>query len=147
MRTAAHRRRSPTLSTGRFCLDTSAYSYFKRGHPPVVALIDQAAWIGVPSIVIGELWVGFLLGQRPDRNQEDLAEFLRQPVVEELPVDGEIGQIYAEMVVALRKSGTPVPSNDIWVAATSARAGATVLTYDSHFAAIKRASALVLQST
>lgn len=101
----------------------------------------------MPSIVIGELWVGFLLGQRPDRNQEDLAEFLRQPVVEELPVDGEIGQIYAEMVVALRKSGTPVPSNDIWVAATSARAGATVLTYDSHFAAIKRASALVLQST
>lgn len=130
----------------RYCLDTSAYSHFKRGHPPVVDLIDHAVWIGVPSIVVGELWVRFLQGKRIDRNLEGLAEFLRHPVVEELPVDGEIGQIYAEMVVALRKSGTPVPSNDIWIAATSAHAGATVLTYDKHFAAIKRASALVLQS-
>jgi tRNA(fMet)-specific endonuclease VapC len=100
----------------------------------------------MPSTVIGELWVGFLLGERSVRNQEELAAFLRHPVVEELPVDGEVGQIYAEMVVALRKSGTPVPANDIWIAAASARAGATVLTYDAHFAAIKRASALVLES-
>ncbi len=129
----------------RYCLDTSAYSYFKRGHPPVVDVIDHADWIGVPSIVLGELGVGFLLGDRPDRNQRDLAEFLRHPAVEELPVDGEIGQIYAEIVVALRASGSPVPSNDIWIAATAARAGATVLTYDSHFSAIKRVGSLIFQ--
>jgi len=130
----------------RYCLDTSAYSHFKRGHPPVVELIDHAAWIGMPSIVVGELWVGFLLGGRVERNQQELAEFLSQPVVEELPVDHEIGEIYAEMVVALRKAGSPVPSNDIWIAAVAARAGATVLTYDPHFSAIRRVSSLVLPS-
>lgn len=130
----------------RYCLDTSAYSQFKRGHPPVVGVIERADWIGVPSIVVGELWVGFLLGERPERNQRDLAEFLRHPVVEEVPVDGEAGQVYAEIVVALRKSGTPLPSNDIWIAAAAARAGAIVLTYDAHFAAIKRVGALVLEA-
>jgi tRNA(fMet)-specific endonuclease VapC len=66
-------------------------------------------------------------------------------VVEELPVDGETGQIYAEMVVALRRSGRPIPSNDIWIAAAAARAGATVLTYDAHFSAIERVGSLVLR--
>jgi tRNA(fMet)-specific endonuclease VapC len=133
------------MAMTRYCLDTSAYSHFKRGHAPVVEVIDRADWIGVSSIVVGELCVGFLLGERPERNRGDLAEFLRHPIVEELPVDGEIGQIYAEIVVALRRSGTPVPSNDIWIAATAARAGATVLTYDTHFSAIKRVGSLVLQ--
>jgi tRNA(fMet)-specific endonuclease VapC len=133
------------VALSRFCLDTSAYSQFKRGHPAVTELIDRAGWIGVPSIVIGELWVGFLLGGRANRNQSDLAEFLSNPVVEELPLDGEIGEIYGEIVVALRKAGTPVPSNDIWIAATAARTGAPVLTYDVHFAAIQRVRSLILQ--
>jgi tRNA(fMet)-specific endonuclease VapC len=134
------------VAVSRYCLDTSAYSHFKRGHPPVVDLIDRADWIGVPSIVLGELWVGFLLGEQPARNQEELAEFLRHPVVEELPVDGESGQIYAEMIVALRKTGTPLPSNDVWIAATAARARATVLTYDGHFSAIERIGSHILES-
>ena len=128
----------------RYCLDTSAYSHFKRGHSPAVAAIDRAGWIGVPSIVIGELWMGFLLGKRPERNQAELEEFLRHPVVEEVLVDGEIGRLYAEIIVALRKRGTPLPSNDIWIAAVAASAGATVLTYDSHFSVIERVSSLVL---
>jgi len=128
----------------RYCLDTSAYSHFKRGHQPVVEVIDRADWIGMPSIVVGELWVGFLLGERAERNREDLAEFLRDPVVEELPVDGETGRIYGEIIVALRRNGTPLPSNDVWIAATAARAGATVLTYDAHFSDIERVGSLVL---
>lgn len=128
----------------RYCLDTSAYSHFKRGHPAAVDAIDRADWIGVPSIVVGELWVGFLLGGRAERNREELAEFLRAPVVEELPVDGEVGRIYGEIVLALRRNGTPIPSNDVWIAATAARAGATVLTYDGHFSDIERVGSLVL---
>ncbi len=130
----------------RFCLDTSAYSQFKRGHSPVVEIINQATWVGVPSIVVGELWVGFLLGGRAKQNQSDLTEFLCNPAIEELPVDSEIGEIYAEMVVALRRAGTPLPSNDIWIAATAARTGATVLTYDNHFSAIQRVRSLILQA-
>ncbi len=128
----------------RYCLDTSAYSHFKRGHPAVIEVIDRAEWIGVPSIVVGELWVGFLLGGHAERNREDLAEFLDDPTVEELPVDGEVGRIYGEILVTLRRNGTPLPSNDVWIAATAARAGATVLTYDTHFSEIDRVGSLVL---
>jgi tRNA(fMet)-specific endonuclease VapC len=134
------------VAVSRYCLDTSAYSQFKRGHPPVVEIVDRAGWLGVPAVVVGELWVGFLLGERPERNQAELAEFLRHPIVEELPVDGETGRIYAEIVVALRRRGTPVPSNDIWIAAAAAQAGATVLTYDPHFSAIERVGSLVVQA-
>ena len=128
----------------RCCLDTSAYSQFKRGDEQVVELVDRADWVGLPVIVMGELWLGFLLGSRLRRNQAELAEFAGHPAVETLAVDAETARIYAEMVVDLRKAGTPLPTNDIWVAATAARAGATVLTYDAHFAAIKRVGSLVL---
>lgn len=128
----------------RCCLDTSAYSHFKRGDLQAVDLIDRADWIGVPAIVLGELWLGFLLGGRADRNQTELAAFLAHPVVETLPVDDDVARLYAEIVVELRKAGTPLPTNDIWVAATAARAGATVLTYDAHFSAIKRVGSVVL---
>ena len=57
----------------RLCLDTSAYSNFQRGHRQAVDCIDQADWIGVPTVVRGELWAGFLLGNQADRNAHALA--------------------------------------------------------------------------
>lgn len=128
----------------RCCLDTSAYSHFKRGDEQAVQLIDRADWVGLPVVVMGELWLGFLLGSRLRQNQTELAAFVGHPAVETLPVDEEVARIYAEIVVDLRTAGTPLPTNDIWVAATAARAGATVLTYDAHFTAIKRVGSLVL---
>lgn len=130
----------------RYCLDTSAYSHFKRGESRVVDLIDGADWIGMPSVVIGELWVGFLAGAQPARNESELAEFVSHPVVEQLPVDHEVAKLYGAIVSALRKAGTPLPTNDIWIAATAARCGAAVLTYDTHFDAIKRVGSVILES-
>ena len=92
----------------RFCLDTSAYSHFKRGDAKVVDLIDSAEWLGMPSVVLGELWTGFLLGNRLKQNERELREFLANPVVEQLVVDHDVARIYAELVVDLRKAGTPV---------------------------------------
>jgi len=129
----------------RYCLDTSAYSQFKRGDNRVVEIVDEAEWLGIPSVVIGELWVGFLGSGQRRRNAAELREFLANPVVEELVVDREVARIYAEILVSLREVGTPLPANDIWIAATAARAGATVLTYDSHFDAIQRTGSHILQ--
>jgi tRNA(fMet)-specific endonuclease VapC len=129
----------------RFCLDTSAYSHFKRGHAVVVEALDSAEWVGVPAVTIGELWAGFLQGTRVADNGAELEEFLENPVVELLPVDDQVGRIYAEIVVELKRKRTPLPTNDIWIAATAARAGATVLTYDPHFNQIVRVGCLVLQ--
>ncbi|MEO6196020.1 MAG: type II toxin-antitoxin system VapC family toxin [Thermoanaerobaculia bacterium] len=128
----------------RYCLDTSAYSHFKRGDPPVVDLIDRAEWLGVPSIVLGELWIGFLLGDRLEKNQTELNAFLTHPPVEELIPDHEVARIYAEMIVSLRKAGTPIPSNDVWIAATAKRMGVPVLTYDDHFLDIQQVSTVLM---
>ncbi len=128
----------------RLCLDTSAYSNFQRGEPRVVERMDRAEWIGIPAIVVGELWTGFLLGTRVDENIAALEAFLRHHVVETLSVDGETGRIFGEIFLDLRRKGRPLPTNDIWIAATAAQSGATVLTFDEHFRAIARVSAIIL---
>jgi len=131
----------------RFCLDTSAYTHFKRGHEDVVELCDTADWLGLPAVVLGELWMGFLLGGRQERNVAELREFLENPNVHEIAVDGDVARIYAEITVALRRAGTPLPTNDIWIAAAAANTGATVLTYDGHFRDIARVGSLVLSAS
>lgn len=128
----------------RFCLDTSAYSQFKRGDAPVVDLIDRADWLGVPVVVLGELAVGFRQGKRPQKNQSELDQFLANPVVQVLPVEEDMVGFYADIVLDLKKAGTPLPANDIWIAAVAARHGASVLTYDQHFRSIARVGATIL---
>ena len=128
----------------KLSLDTSAYSHFKRGHAEVVDLLDSADWIGVTAVVLGELRAGFGLGKRRAANERELGRFLANPVVHVLVVDDEASQLYADIVVALRAAGTPVPTNDIWIAAVSAREAATVLTFDARFAAIGRVGHQIL---
>ena len=128
----------------RLCLDTSTYSNFQRGEPRVVEYLDRAEWVGVPGIVLGELWAGFQLGSRAEVNVRELGEFLDHALVELVPVDGEVARIYGEIFADLRSRGRPLPTNDIWIAATAARAGATVLTFDEHFREITRVGSLVL---
>ncbi|MBN1566221.1 MAG: type II toxin-antitoxin system VapC family toxin [Acidobacteria bacterium] len=128
----------------RICLDTSAYSHFRRGDSSVVEMIGRARWVGIPSVVLGELRTGFLLGRQAAKNEDELRQFLHHPLVEVLDVDDDAARIYADIMVALRKAGTPVPTNDIWVAAVSARDGATVLTYDEHFRLIHRVGSTIL---
>lgn len=130
----------------RYCLDTSAYSHFKRGDPQVVDLIDRAEWLGVPVIVLGELAVGFQQSARRAANQSELERFLSNAAVEVLPVSEDVASLYADVVLDLKKAGSPLPANDIWIAAIAARHGATVLTYDTHFRAITRVGATVLSS-
>ena len=130
----------------RLCLDTSAYSHFRRGHAPAVDHVGSATWVGVPTIVLGKLEVGYRLGRRAARNLDELGRFLQHPVVELVGVDRDVARLYAEMVVGLRRRGTPVPTNDVWVAACTARVGATLVTYDRHFELVDRVGVLVLDS-
>lgn len=118
----------------RLCLDTSAYSHFKRGHEEAVEVISSAGEVLVPVVVLGELRAGFRLGSQGARNEADLKTFLRQRVVRVLDVDDEASSVYADLMVELKRAGTPLPSNDVWIAALAAREGATVLTFHAHFA-------------
>jgi tRNA(fMet)-specific endonuclease VapC len=127
------------------CLDTSAYSHFKRGAAEAVAAIESARAVGVPAIVLGELRAGFRLGGRAERNEAELREFLAFSVVHVLDVDEETATHYAELIFDLRRAGRPLPTNDVWIGALALREGATVLTYDSHFAELRRVGVRVLR--
>lgn len=118
---------------------------FSKGDPQIVELLESAEWIAVPSIVIGELTAGFLGGAKTKQNYKLLSEFLANPVVAEVPADHDVALIFGEILSSLRSQGTPFPINDIWIAATCARAGATLLTYDAHFHSIRRIGSLLLK--
>jgi tRNA(fMet)-specific endonuclease VapC len=117
------------------------------GDAAAVERLDSAAWVGVPTIVLGELEAGFRLGRRAERNLAELERFLDHPVVEEVAVDREAARAYGEIVVMLRRRGTPIPTNDVWIAACTARSGATLLTYDVHFRVVERIAVALLERT
>lgn len=98
----------------------------------------------MPAVVLGELHQGFRGSKHRRRNEVELEEFLRHPVVEELRIDHDVARIYAEIVHDLRAKGTPIPTNDVWIAAAAARVGATVIAYDAHFASVDRIGVVVL---
>jgi len=130
----------------RICLDTSANSHFKRGDAAAVEVISAAGWVGLSSVVLGELRTGFLLGRQAAKNEEELTRFFSHPLVELLDVDGAASRIYSEIMLELRRSGTPFPTNDIWIAAVAAREGAVLVSYDDHFRRIHRIESRILPS-
>jgi tRNA(fMet)-specific endonuclease VapC len=129
------------------CLDTSAYSHFRRGDPGATEAIRRARRIAVPVIVLGELRAGFRLGKRSRDNDRELLEFLSHPVVEVSNVDDEAASHFADLFGELQRAGTPVPTNDIWIAAVALREGATVLTFDDHFETMPRVGRWVLKGS
>jgi len=132
--------------TAPLCLDTSAYSHFRRAHAPVIEALEEARRVIVPAVVLGELRAGFLAGSRLDENEKRLRRFLAEPVVEVRDVDDAAASAYADIMHDLRAAGTPVPTNDVWIAAMAACEGATVLTYDAHFAKIRRVASRILSA-
>ena len=130
----------------RYCLDTSAYIGFMRGDAETVEAIDGASWIGFPVIALGELCTGYsLTGNRP-RELQRMRDFLAHPVVEIIAADDAVARAYGRFVAELRKAGTPLPSNDVWIVACAARTSSVVLTHDAHFTRIARIGCELLGS-
>ena len=122
----------------RYCLDTSAYIRFLRGDAATIEAIDGASWIGFPVIALGELYTGYSLTRNRPGELQRLRDFLAHPVVEIIAADEEVARAYGRFVAELRKAGTPLPSNDVWIAACAARTSSVVLTHDAHFTRIAR---------
>jgi len=95
--------------------------------------ITSADEIWLNATVHGELMAGFLGGSRFDQNHRDLYRFMEAFQVQQAPIFFETALEYARLVKFLRDGGNPIPSNDVWIAATAVRHGLTVLTLDAHF--------------
>ncbi len=114
-------------------LDTDAYSAFKRGDAGMVDSLSTADEILVPTPVLGELRAGFRAGSREAANLKELEAFLASPRVRAHPLGEETAIFYAEVHGALKAAGTPIPTNDLWIAAAALETGSVLLTRDAHF--------------
>jgi tRNA(fMet)-specific endonuclease VapC len=117
----------------RLVLDTSAYSHLRAGDERVLDRVAAAEIVYLPAVVLGELEAGFTLGRRERENRGLLAEFLAEPFVSVLPVTPAVASRYGKVFVDLRRAGTPIPINDIWIAATTQDCGGHLLSFDGHF--------------
>jgi predicted nucleic acid-binding protein len=122
----------------RLLLDSSAYIAFKKRHPAVMEIVSQAELIFISPIVLGELRAGFLQGSKRDRNERELQLFLHAPRIRVLALDEETSDRYALIRVTLKKAGTPVAVNDLWIAASAMQHGLPVLTSDRDFQKISQ---------
>ncbi len=122
-------------------IDTNAYSGFKRGLVPMVDVFRHVPRIVVPLVVAAELLAGFEAGTRAARNRQEFSAFLAsRRVVLDRP-DLGTAEAYARVYGRLRKIGTPIPTNDLWVAATAIRLELPLVTLDAHFGQVEGLSA------
>ena len=117
-------------------IDTNVYVAFKRNEPSVIELLCHAEKIAVNTVVLGELFAGFKGGGRESANRKELDQFLDSPRVEMLTLDESSADYFALVFNGLKKIGKPIPTNDIWIAASAMQHGRTLATLDSHFSYI-----------
>lgn len=117
----------------KLCLDTCAYSRLGLQPEALLRCLDEAEAIFLSATVLGELFAGFGLGKHEKENREALQRFLDLPGVNCIAIDTAIADRYGIIIKQLRKQGTPIPTNDIWIAAAALETGARLVTYDSHF--------------
>ena len=114
-------------------IDTNIYSLAMKGDGQVTDTLRRMDCIGFSAISIGELFSGFKGGRRENRNRQELDVFLDSPRVVVHIIDGGSADFYAAILNDLRVAGTPIPTNDIWIAATAFQHGYKLYSKDKHF--------------
>lgn len=120
----------------RISIDTNVYTEFFRGNEAVRAIIRKAEGLSISAVVVGELIFGFRNGNRYADNRRRLDSFLDEPFVSFLPVTRATCERFGMIAADLRKQGTPIPQNDLWIAAHAVESGTDLLSFDNHFTAV-----------
>ena len=120
----------------RLLLDTSAYFAFMRGHREAGYAIGDAEEIYLNVVVMGEVFDAFLRGSKREQNQADFDRFVDSPYVNIIEIDEITAERYALISDTLRRAGTPITPNDLWIAASALQHGLEILTFDSDFARV-----------
>jgi predicted nucleic acid-binding protein len=118
-------------------LDTSVYSLAMRGEDAALRVLQEAPELLLCPIVLGELYAGFAQGTQPQHNRSVLREFMSSPRVRIVALTADTSEFYALIHSQLKRAGTPVPTNDLWIAACAMEHGAAVATRDEHFRRIE----------
>lgn len=129
----------------KLVLDTNIYVDFGQGRQDVVDLVaTRSSEILLPVIVLGELFYGFQRVSKSRENEAKFRHFVTGLGVSIIDVDEEVARKYSLVYSALSARGTPIPINDVWIAACCMSAGGTLLTRDRHFDQIEQIDKIIL---
>jgi len=117
----------------RVALDTNRYRDLCENEQAVVSVLEQAQDVYLPFVVVGELRAGFAVGTRGRKNERVLRGFLNKPGVAVLYASEATTRAYASLYRQLRAQGTPIPTNDLWIAAVVVEHDLALLSRDEHF--------------
>lgn len=117
----------------RIAIDTNRYRDFCAGLPEAVEQLARADAVFIPFVTLAELRAGFLCGNLSRKNESVLVRFLSRPRVHLLYPDEDTTHHYARIFVQLRTQGTPIPTNDIWIAALVVQHDLLLYSRDRHF--------------
>jgi predicted nucleic acid-binding protein len=114
-------------------IDTNAYAEFFRGNEKVKLVLENCKEIILCPIVEGELKSGFINGNQLEKNLREFNLFIDVDKVSRITIDNKVSDFYSDIITVLRKRGTPIPTNDIWICACAKAYNLPVLTFDKHF--------------
>ena len=117
----------------RVALDTNRLTDLFQGDAELAELLGTRDEVWIPLIVLGEIKAGFLGGNQGRRNEILLRKLLTRPTVGVLLPGRETAEHYARLFVQLKSAGTPIPDNDLWIAALALEHDLVLLTRDRHF--------------
>ena len=117
----------------RVALDTNRYVDLCKGEAETQSLLEEAEAVFLPFVVVGELRAGFAHGRRQAENERTLRRFLLKPGVDALFADDQTTHHYAAVFRQLRRQGTPIPTNDMWLAALVLQHNLALHARDAHF--------------
>ncbi|HET7502301.1 MAG TPA: type II toxin-antitoxin system VapC family toxin [Kofleriaceae bacterium] len=120
----------------RLAIDTNRYRDLCDGKRDVVERLETAEAIFVPFVVLSELRAGFAAGTKGRANERALHRFLAQAGVEVLHTTDATTRSYAALYRQLRTQGTPIPTNDLWIAAIVLEHDLALYSRDAHFQAL-----------
>lgn len=121
----------------KLLLDTNAYSALMADRGRVADMVRRADAVLLSAVVLGELLFGFRNGARYSENRAQLDRFLSQTFVESIEVTLETAERFGLVATQLRRHGTPIPTNDVWIAAHAMESGGHLLSFDQHFEAVE----------
>lgn len=121
----------------RILIDTNIYSWALRGDPEVVDVLRQVSHIGFSAVSIGELLSGFKAGSREKENRRELGTFLDSPRVILYSANEATAEYYSLILNQLKQKGTPIPTNDIWIASVAFQHGLPLYTMDQLFSYVE----------
>jgi tRNA(fMet)-specific endonuclease VapC len=120
----------------KILIDTNTYSAFKRNRSDVVQVYQRAEEIHISVTVLAELIAGFKAGSKENQNREELRSFLSSERAILDPMNEGTAEFYAHIYLLLRFKGSPIPTNDMWIAAAAMQNGCALYSLDTHFGAV-----------